>query len=376
MDALRELLPFLAPSSRLDLKVVALQHVLGLTGSEEGRKMMVEATAGDKDKPIVDILLELMSDANESVEKDAALAMINLTGDEELATKMNADPIVSALWKKIADPECRIADPCCMILSNLTINSALCQRVSDRLRDDGVTMDALVSTFCKEGYNTKGAKLHYLGPVLSNLSQLAGVREAILDRERCVVQRLLPFTEYKASRVRRGGIVGTLRNCCFDPGHHEWLLCDDVDILPRLLLPLAGPTPDDLDPEDVEKLPLDLQYLDDDKKVEEDPDLRKMMLETILQLCCTKGGREIVREKNAYFILRELHKTEKDPHVRLACENLVDIIIKKEEEINLDSYREVDVPDDVVPELEKMDKDYLEEKAAGSEQKKEAESIS
>lgn len=33
---------------------------------------------------------------------------------------------------------------------------------------------------------------------------------------RCLLQRLLPFTQYEASAVRRGGIVGTLRNCCFD----------------------------------------------------------------------------------------------------------------------------------------------------------------
>lgn len=35
---------------------------------------------------------------------------------------------------------------------------------------------------------------------------------------RCVLQRLLPFTQYQASVVRRGGVIGTLRNCCFDHG--------------------------------------------------------------------------------------------------------------------------------------------------------------
>ena len=40
---------------------------------------------------------------------------------------------------------------------------------------------------------------------------------------------------------------------------HEWLLGDDVDILPQLLLPLAGG--EEFNEEDTEKLPLDLQYL-------------------------------------------------------------------------------------------------------------------
>ena len=57
-----------------------------------------------------------------------------------------------------------------------------------------------------------------------------------------------------------------------------------MDILPRLLLPLAGPTPDSLDDEDVDKLPIDLQYLDEDKKIEEDPDIRKLILESLLQV--------------------------------------------------------------------------------------------
>ncbi len=151
-------------------------------------------------------------------------------------------------------------------------------------------------------YNTKGAGLHYLGPLLSNLSQLSPVREALCDSSRCVLQRLLPFTEYAASRVRRGGAVGALRNVCLDPSRHPWLLSADVDILPRLLLPLAGPTPDDADPEEIDKLPVDLQYLGEDKSVEPDPDLRRMLLEAISQLCATRKGREAVRDAGAYQV--------------------------------------------------------------------------
>lgn len=62
-----------------------------------------------------------------------------------------------------------------------------------------------------------------------------------------------------------------------------------MDILPHLLLPLAGPEefPDD----DMEKLPPDLQYLGDDKQREADPDIRKMLLEALLQVGKKPGGR-------------------------------------------------------------------------------------
>ena len=86
MEALVEMMPFLAPSSRLDLKVVALHHVLGLTGSKEGRALMMEAAKDGK--TMEEILLALTHDDNESVEKDAALALINLSVDEEVAVKM------------------------------------------------------------------------------------------------------------------------------------------------------------------------------------------------------------------------------------------------------------------------------------------------
>ena len=37
----------------------------------------------------------------------------------------------------------------------------------------------------------------------------------------------------------------------------------------------------------------------------------------------------------------------------------VDILIKKEEEIGLDNYKRVEVPDEVIPQLHEMDKEYL-----------------
>lgn len=55
-----------------------------------------------------------------------------------------------------------------------------------------------------------------------------------------------------------------------------------MDILPHLLLPLAGP--EELSEEDMEGLPDDLQYLEESKKREDDPDIRVMLLEAIYQV--------------------------------------------------------------------------------------------
>lgn len=77
------------------------------------------------------------------------------------------------------------------------------------------------------------------------------------------------------------------------------------------------------------------------------------------QLCATKKGREYLRNKNSYIILRELYNIESDKNVRLACENVIDILIKKEEEINVDNYHDHDVPEEVIPKLIEMDENYL-----------------
>lgn len=53
-----------------------------------------------------------------------------------------------------------------------------------------------------------------------------------------------------------------------------------------------------------------------------------MLLESLNKLCVRKEGREFLRENGVYYILRELHKWEKDRRALLACENVVDILIR------------------------------------------------
>lgn len=69
-----------------------------------------------------------------------------------------------------------------------------------------------------------------------------------------------------------------------------------------------------------------------DKKREADPDIRKMLLESLSQLCATRKGRETLRDRGTYLILRELHKWEctehGDPQTLISCENVVDILIR------------------------------------------------
>ncbi|XP_029008004.1 protein HGH1 homolog isoform X2 [Betta splendens] len=341
-----ELLSFLTPSTRPDVKGQATEYLLGLSGHRDGCRFL-------RSKPdLLAALFALTSDPSIAVVKDSYHIFINLSADETLHQVLLTDvKILPVLLKSLMDPEYLFSDQICTILSNMTRHEKTCKSVFKELQED-IGLAKLVEIFCTEGYNKK-AKLHYLGPLLSNLTQLPEARNYILDKDRCVVQRLLPFTQYEASAVRRGGVIGTLRNCCFDYVHHEWLLSDAVDILPFLLLPLAGP--EELSEEENEGLPVDLQYLPEDKKREEDPDIRKMLLETLLLLTATKAGRQVLKEKNVYPVIRELHRWEKDVHVAAACEKLVQVLIGDEPEQGMENLMEVEIPEDVEQKLQEAD---------------------
>ncbi|CAG2181362.1 unnamed protein product [Oppiella nova] len=194
--------------------------------------------------------------------------------------------------------------------------------------------------------------------LITNLSQLEDVRQAIVADGRAVCQLFDAYERSKSPSVRNA-IVCIVRNCCFDTDLHQRLLAADSELLVKLVTPVAGP--EELTAEDNQKLPIDLQYLGSDKTREEDPEIRKLLMESLLMLCSTRFGREAIRETNIYIVLREYHKWEKVREVQKACEDVVDIIIKTEDEIEADDLRKVDIPDDLIERFNQMDKELVKE---------------
>ncbi|XP_067620024.1 protein HGH1 homolog [Eurosta solidaginis] len=361
--ALKGLVTFMHPMQRLDLKAVALSHVLGLTGSEDGKKAI---------QALDDVLIAIFNltrDGKHTIAKDAVLSLINLSAEETAAVKVFETakslnppfPLVSEAIKQITDKNSKLADPWTMVLTNLTRCAELVEEIISELETDDKTLPSLLKAFTRLDYNKQKAKLHYLAPIFCNLTQSARGRELACHAKYNFLEKILAFITYEESIVRRGGTIGILKNICFDPVYHSIILNEKDDILHAILYPLCGP--EEFTDEENEKLPLELQYLPETKTREEDPDFRKMLLESLLQLCATKKYREILRSKGVYEILREYHKWEsmfgKDKECVLACENVVDILIKKEEEIGLDNYKEVAVPEDLTEKFAKEDTEYL-----------------
>ncbi|KAI5929503.1 protein HGH1 homolog [Manis javanica] len=345
-----QLLPFLAPEARADLQAKAARHVLALTGSGQGCALLAgQAT-------LLRALVELVAAPAPAAARDAARALVNLAADPGLHEPLlSTEPGLPARLLELAlDPQWPWAEEAAAVLANLTREPTPCAALMAALAEEpgDPGLERLVRALCTPGYNAR-APLHYLGPVLSNLSQRPAARAFLLDPDRCVVQRLLPLTQYPDSSVRRGGVVGTLRNCCFEHRHHRWLLGPEVDILPFLLLPLAGP--EEFPEEEMEWLPADLQYLPQDKQREPDAGIRRMLIEAIMLLTATAPGRQQVRGQGAYLILRELHSWEPEPDVRVACEKLIQVLIGDEPEHGMENLLEVQVPEDVEQQLQQLD---------------------
>lgn len=220
MSELSELLGFLCLESRLDVKCSALEYVLGLTGTKDGKKLIT--TNGE----LLKKLFDLLSDTNEIISKDAHLALVNLSADQS-----SAGSVVShtpQLLGYLQDPKWIHADKLCTILSNLSrsekgaeeLFKVLTQSEASKSPGSGMTLYQLVDIFDQWKSYNKHANFHYLASVFLNLSQVKQARQLFLDKSKCILPKLLPYTHFAESHIRRGGIAGLLRNLCFEVG--EW----------------------------------------------------------------------------------------------------------------------------------------------------------
>ncbi|KAG6464434.1 hypothetical protein O3G_MSEX014509 [Manduca sexta] len=354
-DPLDEMLNFFTPESRIDLKLIAVEHLVGLSASDHGINCLLN------NENIMKAIIELTDDKVEDIARSALLILINVTvhtrGATELLKYKNSAQknIIDLLISYVLNPQKKDADAACMILSNIT-------RLEDELEVCLNTfiphLNDILNAFANVDFNKKGSKLNYLAPMFSNLSCSHRIRRWLIEENPHVpVIKLLPFCNYTQSSVRRGGAVGTVRNLSFDTECHDFLLSNDVDLLTYILNPIMGN--EDYPDEEMDSLPITLQYLPKEKTREPDIDVRIMILETLNKLCATSRGREKLRNNGVYYILREYHKWEHDPKALLVCENVVDILIQKEEEVGAEDLSAVEVPEEMKEKFQKMDEDFM-----------------
>lgn len=122
-EELNELNQFISLETRLDVKSLALHHVLSLTGTFEGREALL---ANDH---IVDSVIKLAFTETEqkSIIKDAFFTLINLTSNEAESIQLlhKNKNLVNRLFEYILNAESKFADVACGVLSNLSRGNLL-----------------------------------------------------------------------------------------------------------------------------------------------------------------------------------------------------------------------------------------------------------
>ncbi|EGN95120.1 hypothetical protein SERLA73DRAFT_77131 [Serpula lacrymans var. lacrymans S7.3] len=223
---------------------------------------------------------------------------------------------------------------------------------------DAFVQGALVESLGENQPRQRRGELHFLSSVFANLSTSPNGRSFFLtprhpdavkaegDLE-YPLSKIVVFSEHKDT-IRRGGVASAMKNCAFHAAAHEALLSPEsakvsvppstvvgpgIDILPYLLLPLAGP--EELDLEEQERLPSALQFLPSTKTREPDNVLRLTHVETLLLLCTTRWGREYLRANGVYEVVRGAHANETVDKVSEHIERLV-MLLKGDEKAEIE----------------------------------------
>lgn len=89
--------------------------------------------------------------------------------------------------------------------------------------------------------------------------------------------------------------------------------------------------PEDYPSQESDDMPTDVQLLPPDKKRDRDLEILKTHLESLLLLTTTREGRDIMKKKQVYAIVRECHAYVEDESVRDACNRFVQVVKRDEE---------------------------------------------
>ncbi|PGG97299.1 hypothetical protein GX51_07394 [Blastomyces parvus] len=333
---LEELVEFLHHGNS-QIRKIACENLVGFSISEPSLFKVHQLL------PVRDLKLLVRDYA--PIAKNALTILINLSADEEVLKELaEDDAFLETLLGKVTNKKEPHANEIAMLLANLAKSDSfkriitLTRSVPKDVSDSANALDQLMDCFIKGqdgGINTATTDTNYdyLAYVFADLSKFDAGRAYFLTRQPyddvIPITKLTVFTEHR-SHIRRKGVASTLKNIAFEIKAHPQLLAEaEVNILPYLLLPVAGPE-EFTDEESATMLP-DLQLLPPDKERDWDKEIIATHLETLLLLTTTREGRDLMRAVNVYPIIRECHLHVDDDGTREGCDRLVQVLMRDEE---------------------------------------------
>lgn len=318
---MEELVSFLASPSPQITKA-AVDIVRGLTGSAEGLQSL--ANYSNALLPALSRLLALPKEVSEA----AAEALVNLSQNSSLAEAMVQLGLVKTTMDVLYKPECGIAQLLVMLLVNLTQLDAgvasVLQTEDEKVR--GLYVMKLVRSFCRTAHESDDDAFEHVGSILVNISKQREGRKLLLDPKRGLLKQIIRQFDSN-STLRKKGVSGTIRNCCFEAENElQNLLLVSEFLWPALLLPVAGnKIYNELDRS---KMPLELgTALSIEREPVSDPEIRIQALEAIYLIILQDAGRRAFWSVNGPRIVQIGYEDEEDPKVMGAYEQLGSLLV-------------------------------------------------
>ena len=321
-------------------------------------------------KPIISLFKKQTLEKDHNQHRPALTSLCNLSEielDEELLDQIMVDE--DGFWpnikenlvnldKKLDDNELTCINHLRLaLLINLSRNGKYCSQIYDRFGKTELLIN-LIKLIDNSSIDKK--IIYYISCLLANLSQLKELHHLFIDDNGKKVLELVlnKFFNYIKNGERddiKLNYLYCIKNLCFEYRLHDRMLKNNSFIV-NLILPITGSTATELDEEDNEQLPIDLQYLDEQQKRSTNLDMNKTILECLLLLCATAESRIKLRQLKIYFILREYHKVERNRDLANAIENVVDILLKEEEEYEqFKNLLTIDVSNELTEKFKKED---------------------
>eukprot|EP01126_Amoeba_proteus_P048936 TRINITY_DN5684_c0_g2_i3.p1 TRINITY_DN5684_c0_g2~~TRINITY_DN5684_c0_g2_i3.p1 ORF type:complete len:341 (+),score=78.96 TRINITY_DN5684_c0_g2_i3:278-1300(+) len=259
----------------------------------------------------------------QKVSRAVLSSLINFSIDPAFLQQMVVNNVVSRLIDGILDKENKIVELYTILLSNVSRDERGARKVvqvGDALQ--GYYVSKLLDLFLESQKVSGNQRDDYswVASILENITQIQEARDLLMEKSRGMFTKLLPFIVHP-NLVRRRGVLGVIKNCLFESRFHSWVLGPDIDILPKLLLPLRGPEKYETD--DLEGMPVELQHVPEDKSRDPDLETRARIVDCLLLLLSNKASREDMRKKQVYLIIRDYDLVEENEILK---ENLLNII--------------------------------------------------
>jgi hypothetical protein len=342
-QTLEDLVSFLS-HARAELRKSSASMLAQLTASDQSTYQLLRLQKND----VIQGLCRVVSDLR-PIAEDAIKALINLTAANADACERTLKfDLLNRVMTQLEDDEWRLKNLSMMLVANITTTEAGARALIGADAQTSHTIVAyrekkirtLTTAFLENEPEPDGVdpdtkeprwddEFQYVAIILANICQLEEGRAFVLKMRggKALIHMLLPQLR-SPNVVRRRGISALVKNLCFDTDSH-FFLYDQLDIPSKVLYLLAGPEPLDAD----EKLGMhpDIYKLGDKKKREHDRTVRLACVDSLLLLCTSRNGRNNLRMKKVYPIIRNAHLEETDDEIGDQIYKLVDFLIRDEE---------------------------------------------